>query len=266
MFTNIKIFIRDLIPLNYQVPLKFWFLFFSCGLEKEMHLLRRIVKPYERVIDVGANRGIYTYKLWRLGALVEVFEPNPTCLRILKAWAYDKLRVKIHPIALSNKNGSAILNVPVDKYGIEHDASASLEDLKFNSSRHESVSLLTLDSFNFQEVSMIKIDVEGHELSVLEGAKDTLSRWKPALIIEIEQRHNFLPFDYLILKLINLGYLGYFIYNDKLTPLKEFNLTVHQSMKNFNSKNGYYINNFLFLHSDKIKKGDYFSVLSNYHI
>lgn len=42
----------------------------------------------------------------------------------------------------------------------------------------------TLDSFKFKEIDLIKIDVEGHELKVLKGAKETLERWNPVLIIE----------------------------------------------------------------------------------
>ena len=48
----------------------------------------------------------------------------------------------------------------------------------------------TLDSFGFASVGLIKIDAEGHEEAVLKGAADTLSRWRPSLIVEIEERHN----------------------------------------------------------------------------
>jgi hypothetical protein len=46
------------------------------------------------------------------------------------------------------------------------------------------IPLKTLDSFGFEEVDFIKIDVEGYELSVVKGAKETLLREKPFMVIE----------------------------------------------------------------------------------
>jgi FkbM family methyltransferase len=73
-----------------------------------------------------------------------------------------------------------------------------------------------LDDYDFDAVGFIKIDVEGHELSVLRGASNTIERHRPLMLIEIEDRHkpnaicnahNFLG---------NLGYEGYFLLNKKL--------------------------------------------------
>jgi hypothetical protein len=136
--------------------------------------------------------------------------------------------VQIHPVALSSHAGSAKLHIPVDKLGIEHDASASIEQTGFEQSRDELVPLRTLDSFDFHRVSLIKIDVEGHEYSVIEGATITIETLQPAL----------------------------------LTELEKFNLLAHQSMANFNGVEGLYINNFLFLHRDRISSGEYDAVFS----
>ncbi len=260
MSYGFKTVVRDLLPARYQVPAKYWYGAFRGGLEEEMKFLRLLVKPHDRVIDVGGNRGVYAYKLWRLGATVEVFEPNPTCLSVLTAWAKGKPTVHLHPVALSSHAGSANLHIPVDKLGVEHDASASIEHTGFEQSRDELVPLRTLDSFDFQRVSLIKIDVEGHEYSVSEGATATIAASRPALLVEIEQRHSTRPIDEVFAKVLGLGYQGFFVARSKITRLEEFNLAAHQSMANFNGTKGPYINNFLFLNRDRIASGEYDAV------
>ena len=63
--------------MRYQVPVKYWYNWVRGALEAEMNFIEVIVQKNDRVIDIGGNRGIYAYELWRRGALVEVFEPNP---------------------------------------------------------------------------------------------------------------------------------------------------------------------------------------------
>jgi FkbM family methyltransferase len=49
------------------------------------------------------------------------------------------------------------------------------------------IPLRTLDSFQFEKVGFIKIDVEGHELEVLRGAAKTIQRYHPHLLIEVRE-------------------------------------------------------------------------------
>ena len=130
--------------------------------------------------------------------------------------------MKIHTVALSDREGSANLLIPVDPSGVEHDASASIEHGKFARARKELVLLRTLDSFSFDHVSLIKIDVEGHEYSVLQGAKATLANSKPALLIEIEQRHSVRPIAEVFRELMRVGYRGFFLRGRHLVTINEF--------------------------------------------
>lgn len=254
---SLKSIARNILPHKYQVPAKYWFGALRGELEDEINFLKYLVKPEDLVIDVGANRGVYAYKLWRLGVIVEAFEPNPVCLSLLAAWAQGKSTVHLHPEALSNQDGSANLYIPIDEMGVEHDASATIEQVGFTKSRSQSVMLRTLDSFGLQGISLIKIDVEGHEQHVLEGARATISHSRPALIIEIEQRHISVSIDTVFEKVRRLNYAGYFIENGRISELRSFDITDHQSMANFNSKKGHYINNFIFLHVDRVANGEY---------
>lgn len=256
----LKIFktrIRDVLPLRYQVPAKYWYCSASRTLEPEMRLLASFVSPNDLVIDVGGNRGIYAYAFWKLGARVEVFEPNPLCSNILRNWAVDKPLVNVHSVALSNQCGTAILHVPLDGFGVEHDASASLEYKDFSTAREISVQKSSLDSYQFGGVNFIKIDVEGHEHSVIEGASRTISTFQPALLIEIEQRHLAISIQEAFTQITCLGYKGYFLDGGKLKRIDDFDLSIHQRISDLGGKKGQYTNNFLFLSAARLAKGEY---------
>ncbi len=257
MNRSIKSLLRDLLPKKYQVPAKYWYRSLRGGLEKELDILFLIVQKQSRTIDIGGNRGTYAYCLWRLRAKLEVFEPNPKCNSILSAWSSGKPDVNIHPVALSDSSGQANLHIPIDESGEEHDASASIEHAEFDNARDELVSLKTLDSYHFDNVSFIKIDVEGHEHKVIQGAAATISTSHPALLVEIEQRHHSRSINEIFDKIIELGYQGFYLDGEELMALKNFDVECHQSKNNFDDRKERYLNNFLFLHQDRLKNGEY---------
>lgn len=254
---SFKSWVRDRLPKKYQVPAKYLHGWLQGTLEREMVLLEFLVRPRDKVVDVGGHRGIYAYRLWRLGARVEVFEPNPGCASVLSAWAVGKAGVSVHSVALSSIAGTATLHIPIDASGQEHDASASIENDHFQRVRDEPVALQTLDSFEFDCLSLIKIDVEGHEFSVIEGAGGTLTSSRPALLVEIEQRHTVRPIGEVFEKIQSFGYQGYFMGPDRTHVLEEFDAARHQSVENLGSAKGRYINNFLFLHKERLAAGHY---------
>ena len=104
------------------------------------------------------------------------------------------------------------------------------------------VNTTSLDILNYQNIGFVKIDVEGHEYKLIEGAINFLKTNKPVLLIEIEQRHNDINIDKIFNIIVNLGYSGYFILNNKLLPLSKFSIIIHQ---NINKR--IYINNFFFV-------------------
>ncbi|MDA1299633.1 MAG: FkbM family methyltransferase [Proteobacteria bacterium] len=247
-FGQFKVRVRDALPQSQQVPLKYFFNRLAGVLEPEMPLLKHFVQAGDRVIDVGGNRGTYTYYLWRLGAQVETFEPNPACVPLLMAWARGRARVNVYPVGLSKREGEATLHVPVDDQGVAHDASGSLEGTRSQGARHHMVELRTLDSFGFAGVEFIKIDVEGHERNVLEGGFETIRASHPTLLIEIEQRHLDTPIDDVFDVVQSEGYSGYFWSECGLRPLQEFSVERDQVEVEREQSTGRYINNFLFVH------------------
>ena len=98
MTTSIKAILRDALPRSLQVPVKYWMNRCAGTLEPEMALLPHLIARGDRVVDIGGNRGVYAYRMRKLGARVEVFEPNPACFGVLQAWARRQRDVAIHPV------------------------------------------------------------------------------------------------------------------------------------------------------------------------
>ncbi|MCW3055585.1 MAG: hypothetical protein JWN14_4755 [Chthonomonadales bacterium] len=141
-------------------------------------------------LDVGCNIGIISSALsqW-LGREGEVwsFEPLPeTVKRACATFALNNVEnVSLFPIALGTENGTLnIYSTP------GHSESVSAVGGNAEGAVAVSVKCMTLDTLfsekkpAFSNVGLIKIDVEGYELSVLRGAKDTLSQQKPDVFYE----------------------------------------------------------------------------------
>lgn len=149
-------------------------------------------------IDVGANFGYISYYMSKYSKTVHCIEPNPVLVEELNKLTTNILNLIIYPYALSDKNGIDILSVPYDNvlkrdnYGIGSLDATWFERMKnraspnrFGDIKDINVDTKTLDSFNFKNIGCIKIDVEGHERAVLDGAYDTIIRERPTMLIEI---------------------------------------------------------------------------------
>jgi FkbM family methyltransferase len=262
--SKFKQMLRDALPLGLQVPAKFWYLKARGMLEPEIALLPFLLRSGQHAIDVGANFGSYAYAMRRMGCKVAMFEPNPQIAAALIDWAGGRDRRaaagrwdSVHQIALSDRAGGAALHIPRDAGGIEHDASASIRAGHHGPGRMVEVETRSLDSFGFAPVDLIKIDVEGHETSVLAGARETIAASAPALIIEIEQRHCSFPLTETFSTILALGYQGWFLCENRLLPLSAFDRDTHQSAAAFAGNGQPYCNNFLFLAETRLARGEY---------
>lgn len=213
--------------------------------ERELRLLRSLVDPAKSSVDIGANKGIYTYFLGRISRHVYAYEPNPDLVDFLRRSV--GANVTLRQVALSERSGTAELNIPVID-GIEFDARAQLTPVSNATSfRRLEVETRRLDDEGLSDVGFVKIDVEGHEESVIRGAVDLLRREKPNLLIEIEQRHIGKDIGDLFDEITSLGYSGYFLSNNgTLTSISEFSADVHQAEQGSGVFSKSYINNFVF--------------------
>jgi FkbM family methyltransferase len=249
--------IRDALPARIQIPAKYWYLRASSMLEAEMALLPFLAGSGDLALDIGANYGAYTYALARRGVRVALFEPNPGIVAALAAWANARSGISVHGVALSDGPGHADLLIPCDAAGVEHDSSASIGLSSDGLGRRVRVATATLDSFGYRDAALIKIDVEGHEASVIAGARETIASGHPALIVEIEQRHIDRPVGDALAEVLSLGYRGFFLRDGALVGVDRFDPAVHQSAAAFATRGAAYHNNFLFLAEHRLARGDY---------
>jgi FkbM family methyltransferase len=177
---------------------------------------------------------------------VFAFEPNPQLAGYLREVAGDfpSGRVRVVESALSDRQGTAVLHFPG-----KHLGSASLELSDDVLQPPVDVATITLDNY-FQAlrwttpIRLIKCDVEYHELAVLRGAEQTLSRHKPVLLVEsgdfVNQPLRLQPVN----RYLNeLGYLGCFFHKSRLVPIEHFDPAIHSPVNDDHQ-------NYVYTHSD----------------
>jgi FkbM family methyltransferase len=239
------------LPKHWQPAVNFYYYRARSLLEPELAVVCRGLGRGTRAIDVGANEGVYTHAFVSTGALVEAFEPHPKSLDVLRGYARHHPNVRVHGMALGDRPHAATLHVPAIG-GRAVPGRASLEAVPVEAMRYE-VEVRTLDSFNFDDVAVIKIDVEGRELDVLQGARGTVTRSRPVLLLEIEQRHLRVPMQTVFAAVKDLGYAGNFLLpHAGAVPLDEFDPSEHQQAVNADRPHALYVNNFIFSPNAKV--------------
>lgn len=174
--------------------------FFEIDLLEE---LRKRVKSFDGVIDIGANIGNHTFYFHNIcnAKVIHAFEPIESnadlCLK-------NNPSANVYKVALSNYEGFCTMN----------NLQPWNSGTSFLSENGGETPVKTLDDYNFENITFIKVDVEGEELKVLEGMQQLLANQKPELLVEvhyevtIEDVMSKLPEDY---KYEYLGEYHYFI-------------------------------------------------------
>jgi len=134
-------------------------------------------------IDIGANVGLWAKDFCEIFHEVMLFEPYKLNIECLKKNLENYQNFKIFDCALSNKNSLGELYIHEKGLG-----SNSLVP-SYGITKTENIQLKKLDDFEFQNVDYIKIDVQFHELEVIEGSIDTLKNNNPVLCIEAARRN-----------------------------------------------------------------------------
>ncbi len=222
--------------------------------EPEIVLLPHLADANTTAIDAGANKGVYTHHMRRRYSRVIAFEPLPPMARAL---ARAAPRAEVHQIALSDKHGSARLTLPVgfNELGSIETAVKSQTAQSGPLEAHD-VTVRSLDSFAFDNVGLLKIDVEGHELAVLEGARQLIASSKPSVLIEVEERHKTGAVDAVRSFFDVRDYEGFYLDGHRFRSLRDFDLSRDQPASAVVDavKTSRYINNFIFIHRGRAQE------------
>jgi len=185
--------------------------------EKEINILKKLYKSFtfEYFLDIGANCGYYSFKLASEFNNLKIiaFEPNTEAFikfsNTLKANPNLKKRIKVNNFGLSNYSGQLKMR-SLEKFGYLQTGGSTIINDDEKKIRKTKIFMCNFkigkEVLKFKNIKLgIKIDVEGHEHSVIEGLKELLKKNKVILQIEItktnfKKTNNFLN---------NIGYKSF---------------------------------------------------------
>ena len=229
------------LPEAIQVKLRKYF-----GRDKEVELLvlKKIISKGDLAVDVGAHHGIYTNQLKKLvgkSGKIYSLEPQRTLYKYLTSAFKNYENIIVLNAAAHNVNSTQQLFTPINN-GSLATGGASLKKQNLQNSV-QVVDTITIDSLNLDRCNFIKIDVEGGELSVLEGSLSTIKNFHPILLIELDFMYSGKDLPKTIRLLQSFEYKPYAVENNELISLHydEFKSI------NVNRKYGRHTLNFFFV-------------------
>lgn len=134
-----------------------------------------VVKEGDVCIDVGFGPGTWVLHSLSMGARVMAFDPRPLCIELLKdALTLNEFdECQIVPCGLWDSDGYLSFNEPQGKFEVGH----------------QGFPVVSLDSFLIQyplgRLDFINFDVEAAEVRAIRGARETLKKYKPKVIVEV---------------------------------------------------------------------------------
>lgn len=135
------------------------------------------VTEFGLAVDAGANVGLWSRMMSKHFREVWAFEPEPKNIECFKLNISNLTNVFLVERALSN----TIRKINMITRGANYAREAvSGEVAEFTTDT------VYLDAFNFNDLGFLKVDVDGMDLEVLEGAQQTIARCKPVICVEIK--------------------------------------------------------------------------------
>lgn len=219
--------------------------------EPEFLWIKNILSTDAVFMDVGANVGAYLFTLenYLKPENVYAFEPNP---QLFKRLGRLFPKVNLSSVALSDISTIAEFKIPVingEKIHTRGTLQTSIKEKNEEKTILQKVEVKPLDDLDLKlrKLDFIKIDVEGNEMQTLRGAKKTIEKFKPILMVEMEQRHHEDNLWTLISEIADWGYSVNYLDRESLklkTLTEEFlNQQNPDNVKNYKD----YINNIVFL-------------------
>jgi FkbM family methyltransferase len=126
-------------------------------------------------LDIGANVGLWSRDLVNSFGRVIAFEPVALFRECLEQ-NVTGANFEVRPIALGDQDTMGTMIITEDNSGHSH--------LDPNTMGAGDVQVVRLDNLNFHDINYIKIDCEGYEYRILQGAEQTIRRCRPVVVIE----------------------------------------------------------------------------------
>jgi len=229
-------------PTEHIQQQLFWYGYY----EKELgDLLKKIVKPGDVVLDLGANIGYFSLLVANNLPSVKVisFEPVASLFQNMN-----------DNISLNNIKNILTVNAAVGEITEEKELFVSAPDNLGMSSFHqpenhsgkkERVKVVAIDDWvktsGLSKIDVIKLDVEGSELGALKGMKEVVQKQKPVLIVEVNPE---------TLSMFNLKPSDIYDYLKQLN-FEEFLILENARLEHFNHSAITQTTNVLFIHQEK---------------
>ena len=156
----------------------------------EGDIFAQCLQPGQSAIEVGSNIGAHTLQLAKLvgpQGTVYAFEPQRQLFQLLCAnLALNELfNVRAYHGALGRDTGT--VRVPA----LDYSAELNFGGLSLGSaSSGEQVPLWKIDAVSVREFHLLKVDVEGMEVDVIEGSRATIAKYRPVLYVENDRKQN----------------------------------------------------------------------------
>lgn len=200
--------------------------------EPELQLLPYLVDPDKTAIDVGAAEGLYSFYLSKMAKRCVAFEPNPDLHSFLKRTMPS---LELYNAAVSGVEGESILRVPVVN-GVPYRGWGTIEpknrlnELPAHSLMQINVRTVRPDRMDLGDVGFVKIDVEGHEIDVLDGLSGLLRRCHPIILIEVGGESRGGSLSNVLRRLAPLGYIALALNQNGLLGVLHPNVIIKDAM------------------------------------
>jgi len=186
--------------------------------EQEFTIMQHMVKPTDYVLDIGANIGVHT--IWfakhAFQGFVSAFEPNEFSRELLQKNLHNNQikNVTVYNNCLGNKVSSVFISsysphVP-GNYG-------ECTVLNKRAGPFHTSQMVTVDDLDPVKIDFMKIDVEGYEKEVIQGAIKSIEKFKPSMLVEVNDSKTHVEF--LWNTLVNKDYGLWWL------PVKNYNPT-----------------------------------------
>ena len=159
--------LQDVVDVHYQQRYR-WYVYNYIPCKRTM-------------IDIGANIGIFARPSAEQFERVICFEPVTKIFEVLQKNLETYNNVELHNLGISNRTQTVKFQMKTLKCGESFQVDEYEDNPIFENFKCD---LVTLDSYNFDQIDWIKIDVEGFEMAVLEGSLETIQRNRPWLLLE----------------------------------------------------------------------------------